>query len=306
MQKYKGEEKCEALYKSGVKKGKQCENGGYYLQAGQVFCGVHSNKNFRSDLPVNPDAGKIKIAENTERENMVVDACVRNAKAGRSGDVICSKLSMRKEAPHVDNYQSVFPNFKHGERSDGLGYPKLSPMSLGPIYHGQPGLPAALNLENLFQSNKLMRSELTEDGRPGPEFYKTRLAMYNDKVPHRHKTVPEGDQVVCSIWVQKDGSEIHLKYVESRQIYCHFYEQYAIKTANFAELKKGVESGLNVNIIGYDGYDFRNAKGKTLEEKFETCYLDPSKPFGHEIVICALLLLKPDQYPWRKYKTLDL
>ena len=314
MQVFKGEQDCSALYKSGLKKGQQCVNGGYYLQGGNVLCGVHSDKLMREELRENPNKDKIKTVENTSREAGVIAACSANMKVKKSSDVICSKLGMRKEVPHVDGFQSVFPNRKHGNRSDGIGYPRLSPMSLGPIEHGQPGLPPALNLENLHQSAKVFMSELNADGKPGEEFYATRLAMYRDPEPHRHKavkkavpTLPNGkpNEVAYSVWIDKDGSEIHLTYIQSRQIYCHFYEVYALKCPDFKELKRGVEKGLNVNIIGYDGFDFRLAKGDTLREKFDSCYLDPSRPFGHELVLCALLVLKPNEYPWRKHQTLQ-
>lgn len=307
MELFKGEQDCSAIYKSGLKKGQSCVNGGYYLQDGKVLCGVHSDKAKRTELRVNPNKGKIKDAENTTREAGVVAACTANMKAKRSGEVMSSKLGMRKEVPHFDGFQSVFPNRKHGNRSDGIGYPSLSPMSLGPIEHGQPELPPALNLENLFQSNKCFMSELGADGKPSKVFYDTRLAMYLDPEPHRHKVMPDGkpNQVAFSVWIDKDGSEIHLTYVQSRQVYCHFYEVYALKCPDFTQLKTGVDRGLNVNIIGYDGYDFRQAKGDTLQAKFESCYLDPSRPFGHELVLCALLVLKPSEYPWRKHQTLQ-
>lgn len=314
MQKFKGEEGCCAIYKSGLKKGQQCTSGGYYLVGGDVFCGLHSDKKTRIELPVNPNKNAIKAQDNKSREDAVIAACAVNIKAKVRGDLICSKLGMRKEVPHVDGYQSVFPNRKHGNRADGIGYPSLSPMVMGPIKHGQPGLPDALNLENFWQSGKAFQSELDKNGKPGPEFYKTRREMYLDPEPQRHKavkklvpTLPSGEKnnVAFFVWTKKDGSEVYLNYIESRQVYCHFYTLHALKNKDFQELKGGLDAGLNINIIGYDGFDFRKAKGTTLKEKFEACYLDGSKPFGHELVLCALLLLKPDEWPWVKHTTLQ-
>lgn len=312
MELYKGDHGCSAIYKSGLKKGQQCSNGGYYVQGGNVLCGVHSDKAIRVELKVNPNKGKMKADENKTREAAVIAACSANMKLKKAGDVICTKMSMRQAIEHQEGYQSVFPNRKHGNRADGIGYTTLSPMVMGPIKHGQPGLPPALNLENMWQNSRAWLSELDADGKPGPEFYKTRLAMYLDPEPQRHKAVKKAvptlkdgkpNGVAFFVWTRQDGTEVYMSYVQSRQVYCHFYELHAKQSKEFVELKTSIEKGVNVNIIGYDGFDFRKVKGNTLAEKFESCYLDPSRPFGHELVLCALLLLKPDQYPWAKHRT---
>lgn len=68
---------------------------------------------------------------------------------------MCSKMNMMKDIGFVTGYINIFPNFKHGNRRDGIGLPSLSPKSIGPVDHGQPGLPLALNLENFHQGNKV-------------------------------------------------------------------------------------------------------------------------------------------------------
>lgn len=79
-------------------------------------------------------------------------------------------------------------------------------MVMGPIKHNQPGLPPALNLENMHQSNKAFTSEIGPDGNPNQQFYSTRLAMYQDPVPHRHKeSSGQKNAPMYSVWVKKDG-----------------------------------------------------------------------------------------------------
>lgn len=57
-----------------------------------------------------------------------------------------------------------------------------------------------------------------------------------------------------------------------------------------------LSEGYNLN---FDGRDFHSYPGKSLKEKFKNCYLDDSKPFGHELCLCAMLLLKETDLPWR-------
>lgn len=118
--------------------------------------------------------------------------------------------------------------------------------------------------------------------------------MYNDHIPHRHKINVTG-KTVCSIYKDTDNKLIKLNYIESRQIYCFYYEQAVCKNPDFLKLKQMLEEGYSLAICGYDGYDVHT----TLEES----YLNPSKCFGHELVLYCML---KNEYPWHKYKTLDL
>jgi hypothetical protein len=58
---------------------------------------------------------------------------------------------MMKNPEHIEGFLKVFPNYKHQNRQDGFGCMKLSPKYLGPVDHGQPDLPPALNIENFHQ-----------------------------------------------------------------------------------------------------------------------------------------------------------
>jgi hypothetical protein len=91
-----------------------------------------------------------------------------------------------------------------------------------------------------------------------------------------------------------------LSYIQSRQFYCNFYEQLASQQADFRHLKQKLIDGYNLQIVGYDG---RSMAGVTAEQ----AYLDPSAPFGHELVLyCMLTIENKDDLPWRKHKTFDL
>ncbi len=195
-------------------------------------------------------------------------------------------------------------------------------MSLGPVNHSQPGLPPAKNLENCWQALKVF-PDYEEDGNPTEAWYETRLEMYKDPpppppppIPHRHHkgaTSATGSKNVplYALWVLPDEEELRMKYVEGRQIYCTYYERLGKKTKSYSKLMRMVNEGTNVQIIGYDGYDLELTQAdqtnqKKMTKMFEKFYLDGSRPFGHELVLAALLLLDKENYPWVKYTTLEL
>jgi hypothetical protein len=169
-------------------------------------------------------------------------------------------------------------------------------MRLGPVNHQQFGLPSAISIENFHQGSKCFTEELDNNGHPSELFISNRLSFYQDPVPHRHKY--KGTIPAFFVWIDKDGKEYHLNYVDSRQFYCYFYEILATQTNDYQHLKKLVESGTNMEICGYDAHPL------APDETIEDAYLDTSKPFGHERVLFALLTLTPEHYPWRTHGTL--
>lgn len=296
---YHGSIKCEGTTAAGA----ACRNKAYWFSGDAYMCGVHSKSDpYRQALPKNPNAKADKSSLIEYRHSLECNAATKNFNEGFMGTVICTKMGMRKEVEHHDGYVKVFPNYKHQNRADGFGCASLSPMSLGPIDHGQPNLPMATNLENMFQGNKCFPREIGPDGYPKDEFYQAQLLMYEDYVPHRHKVFVDGSSargVVpnYSVWVDPDGNEHFLEYIESRQIYCHFYEKMAQKQEDYLKLREMMMNGYNLQICGYDGYHVT----RPLEEH----YLDPSRPFGHELVLYTLLTVDdPNEYPWRIHQTL--
>jgi hypothetical protein len=304
---YKGERICEGVYKSGDKKNKPCDKPAYYLLNGYYFCGAHCKDKNRIELKVNPKKKEISAAANDDRQDQVVVYMTQNMEAGRFGEVIATKLYGRKNPDHKEGFMSVFPNNKHGNRTDGLGMHSLSPMRMGPIHHFCPGVGPASCLENFWQGSKQYVCETELNGDPSKEYFKTRDAMFLNPEPQRHKAVSKFESgVKHSVWFDERGQRHFLSYVESRQVYCEIYEYFALKTEDFATLKEAMESGMNLNIIGYDAHNVRRHVGKTLKEQFEAAYLDASVPFGHEVCLQALLLLAYDDRPWRKHRTITV
>lgn len=291
MSTYYGEEKCTGT----LAKGGPCRNMGYYLDKGKVRCGVHSSKTSRTKLPVNPEkkANEEKVLSK-HFESVVEKALEQEG----NGKVILTKMRMMRKPEFVSGYLNVFPNFLHQTRKDGFGCSSLSPKSMGPIDHGQPGLPIALNLENFHQGNKVFPSEVDEKGEPSATFFETQRKMYLDAKPHRHKAEAKGKNIPAfSVWVDKDGKRHKLTYFESRQFYSHFYERIAKDLPDFQTLQEKLRQGYNLNICGYDAY--------MPQGSIEECYLDTSRPFGHELVLYTMLVFPENEWPWRKYKQFD-
>lgn len=290
---YYGQTKCS---KEG------CNNKAYYIDKSEEYkCGVHCRKKEeRIELPKLPIKDKmIKDEERYMEEVLIIHKLkAENQLQNKAGKIICSKLRMMKEPESHPGFLKVFPNFKHQNRKDGFGCSSLSPMSLGPVYHDQPGLPPSLNIENFHQGSKCFKEEVDKEGNPSELFYANRLNWYNDPVPHRHKYVGKDakNKNIPLFFVWQDKDEHHLSYIESRQFYCTFYERLTRDKEDFIFLKNLVRSGTNIQICGYDAREIQ-------KENIEREYLNPDFPFGHELVLFTLLVENEENYPWRKYKS---
>lgn len=322
----------EALCQFHRGDGDPCRNKAYHLMAEAegrrhfLSCGVHRRgKQARgmdsADLPKrDPAAREQQVRAKLAADRAAVEAAAEaNAAAGQRGDLIVSKLRMMRPPEDVAGYMKVFPNNRHGGRRDGYGCPALSPMRLGPVHHGQPGLPPAKSIENAHQGAKRFPGEVDEKGDPTPEALAEQIRMYESDVPQRHKAAAKAGKAgkgcnrnapLYSLWRRADGTEVRFSYVESRQFYCTFYERLATVAGSeaaedLAALRACLAAGYNLQIVGYDGRPVPRAAGQSLAATVEAMYLDPSAPFGHELVVYSLLALDPADYPWRKHKTED-
>lgn len=286
-----GEIECQEFKRSGAK----CTNGAYFYLNEKYVCGVHSLKEKEKRIKLSKNTKEEKNQQQTDRENIIEEVAKINRENGTFGSLFCYQMRMMKSIKHKDGYLNIFPNYKYQNRSDGFGCSSLSPMMIGPIDHGQLGLPICLNLENFHQGNKVYKDEVDSNGNLTQNFYDTRLQMYNDPKPHRHKR--RGEIPLYSIWVTKNGVEKKINYIGSRQFYCNFYERHVRNLKDFVTLKNLIQQGYNLQICGYDAYQ----PCKSIEEH----YLDGSKPFGHELVLYTMLSLNEEEYPWRKFKTED-
>ena len=297
---YYGEVNCQEKYKSGKNKDKQCLNNAYYKMGNKYLCGVHSSTP-RTKLPINPNKHENEQKKYENDLKIVKDYAKKNYENKLKGDIVVSKLKMMKKPEDIEGYLKVFPNYKHQNRKDGFGCSSLSPMSLGPIEHKMPNLPIAKNLENYHQFAKFFAFEM-KNNVISNKAIKKRIEGYNDEKPHRHKfsldtLKKHNDGVIVplfSMYYDKYGKEHRYGYIECRYFYCHWYEKLVSKQKDFKYLVKILKKGYNIQIVGYDGYN------PTLN--LYDHYLDPSQPFGHELVLYSMLYIDdPEHYPWNIY-----
>lgn len=198
------------------------------------------------------------------------------------GDVKCNKLPNRfgpgeKKWPKTDGYKNInVCSSAHG------AWKSLSPMVLGPIdfkliEDGKKVKYTCKVFENLWQYSKVWPGEFNEKtGKPTKEWYERRKKGWENPKGVRH--VKKG-KPLFSWW-----NDMRLSYFEARKIiYAPLYAKYVAKTEGWKKLVELVEKGQNIQLLGYDGYDFGK---KSLKE----CFKDLSKPFGHELVLCCLLM----------------
>jgi hypothetical protein len=57
------------------------------------------------------------------------------------------------------------------------------------------------------------------------------------------------------MYYDKHGKEHRYTYLQCRYFYCHFYEKLTPKEPDFIKLKQMIFNGVNINIVGYDGYN---------------------------------------------------
>jgi len=277
----------ETLCSSKVRTtGKQCTNYAYYNNNGLFLCGVHSKKGTRTTLIRNPNAKQHKEQILREMYAEIDDVAKNN---DGPGHVTVSKMHMIKNPEYRTGYLNVFPNYRHNHRKDGYGCSELSPKSLGPVEHNMPGLPVAINIENFHQYAKFWSFELDDNDMPTKEALCYRIKGYKSNIPERHKHSKEvlvkyGNINVpkYSLYYRSDGTPLKYSYLECRYFYCHYYELLATQTKSYIELLDKIEKGYNLNIVGYDGYP---------PIGHMDMYLDTSKPYGHEMVLYALLTI---------------
>ena len=308
---FKGEAACEK---------EECSRVAYYraIDDGRVLCGLHSNKVARAALRVNPDARGRKESALFEAELFARRAAQDNLAAQREGKLILRQLVMFGGAPLERDFYTVLPNAKAPKGNAVVfGMRSLSPMLLGPVLHGQPYVPPAENLENFHQFNKVFPNEIGVDGNPTQKWDTMRLVGYLDTEPHRHKFGPSKAEHMRAVGAAKDGNANvplysvffapdgkmrRFSYVESRVFYCTFYERLAALQPDYARLVDLVcVKRANVLIAGYDARTVDPADSVDAET-IATWYADPTRSFGHEMVLYTMLKLHatPDEYPWRK------
>lgn len=193
-----------------------------------------------------------------------------------------------KKWPHVEGYErfNVCKNNK---------YQDLSPMLLGPVYD-ENGEEYGKNIEDAWQCSKVFEHQL-ENGKESlksDEWWAkwnewSRRGRFSGEA-RRHRTIKSTppDKTLFSYYMGD-----RLDYITSRKrMYAVWYAQTVKKTNAYKDLKARHLSGQNLLLLEYDGLDRDNPEeNKDLDEKSLQQYIDdPSRPFGHALVLACVLL----------------
>lgn len=217
---------------------------------------------------------------------------------------------LSKEHPKKKGYFNV------NVCSNSRQWKDLSPMLLGPVrwaekrcclYDYPDGLlpgcriinkklmyVEALVLENIWQASKCYNIDLDKKGYIKKSFFERRARFFQETKGHR-RTIPKSRGYPVAAYF--DGRLF--SYLQSRAIYCYLYEKLASKTEKFELLEELLRNDEKLLILGFDGQ-----KMQATPDNLERAYRDPSKPFGHELVICSMLIgyrpwiLEVESYAW--------
>lgn len=208
--------------------------------------------------------GLKKSGNKTELKNRLTEY---EEKKNQPRRIACGQLIRTKPHPSLLGYTAI-----NVCSSSTPFYRELSPMKLGPITAG--GL-TAQNLENLWQFSKVYEEEVDEKGDPLPIFFK-RLQRGCDAEKGKRRKIK--GTVLYTYWEDEK-----LTYLEARKrIYVPLYVKYVQQTGAWRALSNMPGSIL---INGYDGRPY-----KDLRKEYDRV----DKPFGHELVLCAMLEGKLD------------
>lgn len=167
----------------------------------------------------------------------------------------------------------------------------LSPFNLAdiPLYKGanpQFGDIGA-NFENVWQYAKVYGlpgfGHVDANNDPTPAYWTWARLGWVDSTPRRYP-MGRGARPLYSLW---DGQK--LGYIDARKaIYGPLYAKAVQQTDSYQELLALIQSGQDVTLRDYDGYD-HDGLGMTLTDVLN----NPRKKMGHSFVLKALLTNDP-------------
>jgi hypothetical protein len=293
---YRGQHKCQATFKSG----KPCGAKASYAAAGAnndsneytFFCGRHKPS---EDDTSNPDA-PFGVVQLKSKVHTIITHIQHEERAKHDATrrvlsppvVALAVLPSNGMLPLLEHFQDVFPN--RCQRELGLSYPALHPNNLGPVDHGQPGLPMATTLTGLVLGNCWHRKE-SED-----VFHSTQLELYQSHDPPVRKPISTGAQdewLGCS-WVYPDGTRGWMSALSARKVYCQLYCRLAQGTLEYQLLLSLLDNNNeSLRIAGPGGHPMEVGD---INKRFQ----DVDVPFTWEQVLFVMLVWRNDQamYPW--------
>lgn len=270
-----------------------CKNLAYVQCSSGYYCNIHGKKKgITKALSKLNKKNKAKLAKEQLKSHLA-SIPITNIPTKR---VELTRLMMMKLPEWIPGCYPIAPNSKHQEVQWAKGLSSLSPMRMLNVRTGfsTSSVTVAKNLENMWQYCKVYEKELNAQGKPGKAFHDALALGFDDNTPHRRKYHKGYSKIVGMYWMKMDGEEVMLDYVESRFIYCWFYSRIAQTLDDFSTMQHLMKQGIPLQIIGYDAHPLASC----TKEEIYRAYRDSAKPFGHELVLTAMLVLDEIDWPW--------
>jgi hypothetical protein len=224
-----------------------------------------------------------------EHEKSIKEAQKENKKAGLRGKVIVNKLPYRF-AKDGNTKWPLVPGFKNINVTKGARgvWSSFSPMRMGPFKikvdtkEGKIVVMEVKTLEGMHQPTKVWKGEFDEKkGRPKDEWYDRRDEIFASENPPRHIKKGSGENKNVPMFSWWEGEK--KSYLEMRKVeYCPYYVEGALKCEGWKKLDELLASGVNVQVMDYDGYPI------VIVEELIVGFFDLSRPFPHAAVLkCA-------------------
>ena len=195
--------------------------------------------------------------------------------------VRCGRSERAKPYPSVEGYSTI-PAWSRGASP----WNQLSPMKLGPFVVDDEEVQI---FENYWQS-KIYQCDLIDETKPieinnlKTSYWERRTELFKSTKAKR-RALPKAKYGV-PIAGYYHGQI--MGYVESRKlVYCPIYTALVEQHPIFLQLKEKYNNGEKLLIIGPDGSNHNEEL--TLEILRERIN-DPTRIFGHELVLCCLLM----------------
>ncbi len=152
----------------------------------------------------------------------------------------------------------------------------LSPFFVGPvIVNGNE----AKNVENAWQYSKVYHDQVDGKGNPTEDYHTWAESGFKNTKAVRYPRGKNASPLYSLYKGQKLG------YIDARKkIYCPLYAKAVVKTQAFKKLAELYNSGVQIVLIDFDGYDHIKKK-MTLKEVVNY----KARKMGHAFVLAGLL-----------------
>lgn len=225
-----------------------------------------------------------QVSEKVRLAREIEEARQRNALYGERGRVRLHRQYHFRDNSVGDKRWRKLPGFRNISVCAGAKkWKAVAPAFLGPITdHGQANAPAAQNLENLWRFIHIWPEDL-QDGQPSADWMQRRNDGFQVEQGKRLPRALRRDESSACLGVWWSGQlldEVRAR----REVFCPLYTRLVERNETFKELDMLVQQGYNLQLFGYQAFDFVE-QGLSLRRALD----DVSQPFGHEIVLYALL-----------------